>query len=84
MAEAEAGPEAERGGRHPLMINDLTGPLHEKYPDRDVCERCLMTFAREPAPTRAGPERCPVCSRVFWCVVGRREPVRCYTIGRRI
>lgn len=51
------------------MFDDLSSPMRAKYPDRDVCGKCLMTFVRALMPPNKVDEvmLCPACKRKFWC-----------------
>lgn len=56
--------------------------VQAQFPDRDVCQRCLMTFRRNKADVQAeGPLRCPDCARKFWCAYTSDGVTRCYTAG---
>lgn len=65
------------------MFDDLSSPVREKYPGRDVCTKCLMTFitGKKAAGHAEGPLTCPVCRRIFW-VGGGTKAVKCYSMGR--
>jgi hypothetical protein len=66
-------------------MNPFAAIVQQHFPDRETCQRCLMTFHRNKATQGAeGPIRCPECGRRFWAGLslgGGKGKVVCYTAG---
>lgn len=65
-----------------MILGDLADPMRKKYPDREVCTKCLMTFAHAWAlpKNREDVLTCPVCKRLFWC--RGKGGATCYTMRK--